>query len=1099
MGLQIRTYVNGQQKYLDLYENENVSIEVSFAEIQDITKRNSAFTKEFKIPGTNNNNDIFNYFFDINAVPLDWNPKRKFEAQLIYNGYELFTGNIRLNMVTIVIKEKIYSVTFYAEVGDLAANIGDKALCNVDTSSLNHSLYDIFTAQTLLQDPSLHPTSMVPTGATYWNQFTNPISQGDVQYILGQRGYDYTGSTYGTILDINTAQTPILDFSGVTGFFDFWHNPVIPPYLIPSIRTRKLYELIVNQADYQIESDFFDSDYFGRYYVPLSFNTDSNYMAQSKPFDLLIENNTGTTDPSGAVIKSVGNSVDGYDTRYVFTSKDLIFDDLGFNPINLSNYPPLSPFNVTTFANLSAATNYVFAIPQSYTNDQFLKVEFTWSWSGTPDPGSPGVIAGAVSVFQFGSSNTTGTIFEGFPEDIEYINIDNTFSPQTGSRTFTARLCPYTTNNQTGFYFVTFEDYIGDMNITSVKITMSAKQQCLPFTIELNKEMGCTNKQIEFIQDVNRMFNLVVVPHPIKPKTLIIEPMVDWIGKGETLDWTSKVDYNSPQTLRPTTSIINGSIFASNKIDKDYVNSQFNTKSNKIYGQNIFDLGIDYKNEFTNLTQQLGQNTDYYLNASGMTNIALPCYFVLKEGNKNGQAVFEYRPFRSLPRMVFKSVPIPSGNTKQIGYYTRIYSQNYSPCINFQYGSNYDGQYSMLSAQMQNVNRLTTYPFAISGFSHYITYDASLTFTPDELIYPEADNQYDRYYRDYIEDLTSEENKIYGCKMYLQPWEVAQLYSNEVIFIKNAKFRINKITNLSLIEPDLCDVELVKLTREYTPTPVLFYDLIDCNNPCNIIHSNTDLNYLLWAFEGKIVSLVTKFGPGVNQTVKRFRVVQTQYNPNHTYQNVYFYNYSIDYRPNPPVSSGQTYNDYVMYDSCGASFFNQSYTLDIINTTTGGTQSCECVTMNVTNTGATASTFTFTNCSGTTSSWTLSPSSGVTVCGCYGSFMTTGFTYCPDFSFSACTATPLPTPTQTPGLPTSTPTPTPTLTPTASPGCGTCYQLNIVNNNAFACRVDYYNCSTSSWTNVNIPGNTAIVIPCGCPDIITICSNIDVIVGSACS
>ena len=80
MGLQIRTYVNGNQEFIELYGNENVSIEVSFAEIQDITKKNSAYTQEFKVPGSKNNNYIFNYFFDINTVALDWNPKEKFEA-----------------------------------------------------------------------------------------------------------------------------------------------------------------------------------------------------------------------------------------------------------------------------------------------------------------------------------------------------------------------------------------------------------------------------------------------------------------------------------------------------------------------------------------------------------------------------------------------------------------------------------------------------------------------------------------------------------------------------------------------------------------------------------------------------------------------------------------------------------------------------------------------------------------------------------------------------------------------------------------------------------------------------------------------------------
>ena len=282
--------------------------------------------------------------------------------------------------------------------------------------------------------------------------------------------------------------------------------------------------------------------------------------------------------PNGGEIKNVAPFASPSNPLFVFKSQNLIFDNLDFNPINLANYPVGS---TTGPVGLSAMTDYVFAIPQSYTNDQFLLVEYNWSWSGTPDPGSLGVIAGSLAVWNMYESSLNGSFVSGTIEELELINIDNTFSPQTGNGSFTARLCPYFIYNQTGFYFIAFSDFIGDFDITSIKISMSVKPQCLPFNIELNKEMDCTKKQIEFIQDVNRMFNLVVIPHPIKPKTLIIEPIVDWIGKGEILDWTDKVDYNSPQTLRPTTSIINGSIFAANKIDKDFVNTQFNTKSNK--------------------------------------------------------------------------------------------------------------------------------------------------------------------------------------------------------------------------------------------------------------------------------------------------------------------------------------------------------------------------------------------------------------------------------------------------------------------------------------------------------------------------------------
>jgi len=1022
-GLQIRTYVNGNQEFIDLYSNENISMEVSFAEIQDISKKNSAFTKEFKVPGSKNNNFIFNYFFDINTIALDWNPKRKFDADLLYDGYELYNGYVRMNSVSINKTEKIYSITFYSAVGDLASNIGDKGLCDVDTSSLNHSLYEYNTSETLSWDPSLQ--DMGATSTSFSNIYLNPISQGDVQYILGQRGYDYTGNTFGTILDINTTQTPILDFSGITGFFDNVNTPVIPPYLIPSIRTRKLYELIVNQAGYQIESEFFDTDYFGRYYIPLSFNTDSVYMAQSKDYRLETLNSLGTTGGSANfLVGDVFGST--YSSRPVFKVGNIVEDNLEFNPIDVNNYP-YSPSSVTGPFGLSSMVDYVIAVPLSYATVPILEVIVEWEYNGSSSGGGDfvGDINLDVFVAAFGSpiqvdiSNASSSSIVSFN------------GPDSGTLVFSSFLPATFVYNQTIFAMVSLTNQLPDLIIKSVSVKNVGNLRTLPFTIELNKEMSCEYKQVEFLQNINKDFNLVVVEHPIKPKTLIIEPIVNYIGKGKVLDWSEKVDYNSLQTLSPTTSIINGSIFLSNKQDKDFINTQYNTKSNKIFGENTIDLGIDYKNATTNLVQTLGQNTDYYLNTSGSTSVALPCYFISKENNKDGTAIFEYRPFRSLPRQVFKSIPLLSGNTGQRGFVLRYRDTTFDPSISG--GFNPVGLRYINS--IPNVNRLTTYPYLISGFSHYTTYDASNKFTEDELVYPEADTQYDRYYRDYIEDLISEENKIYNCKMYLQPWEVAGLYYNETIIIKNAKFRINKISNLSLTEAGLSDVELVKLTKDYTPIKTLYYDFVSCDDGCDIIHSSTDINYLLWAFgapripttgttEGKVVLIAQDYS-GFTETVqfKKYKVLQTEYNPNYTYERVFFA--QGGYYDNFGLSN------YVMYDTCSGD--TQSATLNIVNTLTGTTD-CNCMTVNITNNNNSRSTFTFTSCDDVFSSWTLDPAELITVCGCYGSFVGEGFEFCPVLSDVICDETPLPTPTPTvtPGLspsPTITPTTTPSLTP----------------------------------------------------------------------
>lgn len=358
MGLQIRCYVDGNQEFIDLYGDEEVSIETSFAEIQDITKKNSAFTKEFKVPGTNNNNYIFNYFFDINTVYLNWNPQRKFEADLLYNGYELFNGYVRLNSVDINIKEKIYSITFYNGVGDLAANIGDKFLRQLDLSSLSHPYStDVYLQSNI--DPNLFPLTGTTNysyqdGRTYWTVFnigynyTDSLS-GISQYYSGTSTtnvainagsktlttnralpflvgenirYTDTGTGHfiqGAVISINGTSitflpnlalgtgninsgrisrqllegeqitdpqlTPLIDFqkNTIPNYMSFSGTPIRNFYFKPSIQVKELYTQIFNQNGYEIESEFFNTSYFQKYYLPLKFSEDIYVLQAQQP------------------------------------------------------------------------------------------------------------------------------------------------------------------------------------------------------------------------------------------------------------------------------------------------------------------------------------------------------------------------------------------------------------------------------------------------------------------------------------------------------------------------------------------------------------------------------------------------------------------------------------------------------------------------------------------------------------------------------------------------------------------------------------------------------------------------------------------------
>ena len=160
MMLQLRTTIGGELRYIDLFEDEDIFADYSFAEIQDITQKNSTYTKSFSIPGSKNNNDIFQHFYDFNSALTDYDIRSIFPATFQYDGYDIFQGYIRLESVTIEVKNVVYNVVFFSEVGRLSANIGDKVMAELNFSGLAHP----YTAQVI--ESTLYDYDLTTTGAT---------------------------------------------------------------------------------------------------------------------------------------------------------------------------------------------------------------------------------------------------------------------------------------------------------------------------------------------------------------------------------------------------------------------------------------------------------------------------------------------------------------------------------------------------------------------------------------------------------------------------------------------------------------------------------------------------------------------------------------------------------------------------------------------------------------------------------------------------------------------------------------------------------------------------------------------------------------------
>lgn len=863
MGLQIRTYVNGNQEFIDLYGDETITLETSFAEIQDITKKNSAYTKEFKVPGTNNNNYIFNYFFEINSLYLTWNPQKKFEADLLYNGYEIANGYIRLNAVNIDIKEKIYSVTFYNGVGDVAANIGDKYLYDLDLSSLNHPYtFDCIRQSTL--DPNLFPL----TGTTNY-----AYQNGKTFFGLFNIGYNYGGSLVGgitatTAVDYTT--TPLVQFPVVTGatvpnndprFFNYsgsTKSPVNDFYFKPAIQVKELYSQIFSQAGYFIDSEFFDTNYFEKFYVPLKFQNDSVYDAN------------------------------GFNVCYTFTDKNYPSNSgYTFNNCTTAQFVPINPGQNVSCNNVNLTygvdpsggfATYKINFPPEYSGDYFMTATITATFS----------------------NGCTSAAFDlgGIAFNVRIDNIPPTAS--TFTRTYKFNPILISSGAFEGSDNVLYLRGRGKFVINSIQLDLQSRVRYLQTGTTFDYALEFTDtqyKQIDFITSVNKMFNLVCVPHPTKSKTIIVEPIIDYIGKGEVLDWTEKVDYNSTITIVPTTNEINGTLNYQLNIDQDYPNQQFNNSNNRIFGTNKIQLNQDYKDRDITFASQFSPSIDLTLNANVAGDITIPTYPSLNVNNVNGTSLLTFKSIKVAPKIIFRGPVLPNNNW---GF------NDSTPTTPLQ--TWYAAQYNQLNVtqfdRWQSNNRYTTYPFSYSGFSHYINWNAGDSYDPLEFKFPNEQTLYDIYYYDYISDLTSAENKTMKVRMYLTPWEIAQLKFNEKIIIKNAYFRINKITNFNLLDPDLCDVELIKLTKDYTPHPVKYFDLISCSGGTDY-HTTSDLNYNIFAYVGNYVNLFTG-STSAYTSIGCYHVVEGEPNGTYEYDKVF-------------IASGYTTNGVAVYSDCGCS------------------------------------------------------------------------------------------------------------------------------------------------------------------------------------
>ena len=252
------------QVICDLYEEEDIPLTLSMDEFKNVAEQVKSYSKDFNLPATKRNNQIFNNMFEITRASegLIFNPYVRTKCVLKQDGFVLFEGYLRLIDVKDKEGEISYNVNLYSEVIALADILKDRTFSVLDLDELEHEYNKTniklsWGSGLPLLNPLTDPNEFAGAiGATSTQVLKYPFIDWTHQFIVGGTNPIGTNATDGNPELMSLEQA-----------------------FRPCIQLKYLVNKIFADAGFTWTSTFFDSADFGNLYM------DFNWGANQTPSD----------------------------------------------------------------------------------------------------------------------------------------------------------------------------------------------------------------------------------------------------------------------------------------------------------------------------------------------------------------------------------------------------------------------------------------------------------------------------------------------------------------------------------------------------------------------------------------------------------------------------------------------------------------------------------------------------------------------------------------------------------------------------------------------------------------------------------------------
>lgn len=747
-----RIYINNEE--IDLKDDVSIPLNFNIADIREPEKKSTTWSKTVILPGSSFNNDLFSNIWNVNAV-------------IDSSGTTNFNPNFNPNLKA---KAEIYynnALQFTGICQLLNVNVTDKYQIEYEVAFFGElqNIYQFFTNK-YLRDIDL---SEYDHKYTLHNQYLSWLRDFGNGYVYPHIDYGYS----------------------VNSQFRVEH-------IFPAIYIKTILDKMFSEAGYSYQSNFFNSEMFKHLILPYSGLSTLKLTAEQVRERTMRASKVSTQSvlndlvaPQSHLIsftdKTTPPNFDGgnnwYDVNGGVTYQTFVVPKSGtynltaFIKANITHQP------ITATAELTQLRRNVGQMGIFKNNTQMIAGRNCWmkalpanvniddSFMFTASTGTT-ITSGTTSLDSEGTFTLTTYLNENDILQFKYLEGTGAYNlTQSGSvlidSIYKSGGVLQTHNTTSNFNMNLLPDSFFAISLADTNI-----QEGDDLTI--NTVLPDKVLQSEFFNSIVKMFNLFVEIDKTNPNNLIIEPRPTFYSSGVTKDWSDKLDYSKETKIIPMGELNNKTYLFTYKSDTDYFNNLYQTRYAEVYGQQKYDIENDFlKGEVK--TEVIFSPTPL-VNTIGHDRVISKIYSVDNSGT--------IKPTNANIRILYY------GGLKDTAFqWSHIASSGTTLRTNYAYAGHLDD-------------------VANPTFDLSFGVPREVNYTPTRYT---ANNLYNKYWRDYIEQIADKDSKLFVGYFYLNEFDIQALDFRDSFYFENEVWRLNKIIDYDRINNQTTKCEFIKL------------------------------------------------------------------------------------------------------------------------------------------------------------------------------------------------------------------------------------------------------------------------------------------------